>query len=56
MRKSFLKKKHILYSDELVDPIIRYLEEHLSENFLLEQLAQIFFYQSSQLKKNILEK
>ncbi len=36
------KKKHILYSDELVDPIIRYLEEHLSENFLLEQLAQIF--------------
>ena len=53
MRKSFLKK-HILYSDELVDPIIRYLEEHLSENFLLEQLAQIF-YQSSQLK-NILEK
>ncbi|MGC3008546.1 AraC family transcriptional regulator, partial [Enterococcus faecium] len=37
------KKKLILYSDELVDPIIRFLEEHLSENFLLEQLAQIFF-------------
>lgn len=30
-----IPKKHILYSDELVDPIIRYLEEHLSENFCL---------------------
>ncbi|WP_338356369.1 AraC family transcriptional regulator, partial [Enterococcus faecium] len=50
--KVILKKKHILYSDELVDPIIRYLEEHLSENFFLEQLAQIFFISPASLKKH----